>query len=123
MITNVKVKVIEDKSFDTTSGYLWINIEVGNTRIGKARICDLRKSLRIHSIVIFPEFERNGYAESVINHFKEQYEVIVADRVRNTAKGFWEKMNFIGDNSGNYIWKRREPYEQCLKSVHIHNII
>ena len=105
MITDVEVKVIEDKSFDKTSGYSWINIEADNTRIGKARVCGLRKSLRIHSIVIFPEFERNGYAESVINLFKEQYEVIVADRVRNTAKGFWEKMDFVGDNSGNYIWK------------------
>jgi len=106
MITDVEVKVVQDKSFDKTSDYSWININVNNTRVGKARIFCLGKNLRIHSIVIFPEFERNGYAESVINLFKEQYEVIVADRVRNTAKGFWEKMDFIGDNSGNCIWKK-----------------
>ena len=110
MITDVEIKLIKDNSFDNTSDYSWINIEADDRRIGKTRIYGLRKSLRIHSIMIFPEFERNGYAESVINLFKEQYEVIVAEKVRNTARGFWEKMDFVSDNSGNYIWKRGDQY-------------
>jgi hypothetical protein len=107
MLPDVKIQVIKDKSFDKTSDYSWINIKVNKRKIGKARIYSLRKSLRIHSFMIFPEFERNGYAQRIIDLFKEQYEVIVAERVRNTARRFWEKMDFVGDNSGNYIWKSR----------------
>jgi len=108
MDTDGKIKIIKDKSFDKTSDYSWINIEVNNRRIGKARMYGLRKNLRINSITIFPEFERSGYAQSVINIFKEQYEMILADRVRNTAKGFWEKMGFVSDFSGNYIWRKED---------------
>jgi len=106
MDTDGKIKIIKDKSFYKTSNYSWINFEVDNRRIGKARIYGLIKLLRVYSITIFPEFERNGYAQSVIDLFKEHYEVILADRVRNTAKGFWEKMGFVTDNSGNYIWRK-----------------
>jgi len=123
MITDVEIKEKHNISLDNTSDYSWINIEANNRRIGKAMIYSLGKCLRIHSIEIFPEFERNGYAESVINLFKEQYEVIVADKVRNTAKGFWEKMDFVGDNSGNYIWIRGNNMSSVVKSVHNHTII
>ncbi len=107
MTTDKEITIKKDSGFDKTSSFTWINFESYNRRIGKARIFSIGKSLHINSIIIFPEFERNGYAQSVINLFKEHYNVILADRARNTAKGFWGKMGFVGDNSGNYIWKKR----------------
>ena len=108
--TEVKaeVEMEEDKGFDKTSDYTWVNIEVNDIRIGKVRVCVSGKRLTINSITIFPEFERNGYARKVIHSFREHYEEIIADRVRNTAKGFWEKMGFDSDNNGNYVWKSGE---------------
>jgi len=106
MISDEEITIVKDKNFNTTSGYTWINIEAKNRRVGKARIYGIRKRLRINSITIFPEFERNGYAQSVIKYFKEHYEVILADRVRDAAKGFWRKMGFISDCSGNCIWRK-----------------
>ena len=108
MTTDNKITIKKDKGFDKASGFTWINIESYNRRIGKARVISISKSLRINSIIVFPEFERNGYAQSVINLFKERYNVILADRVRNIAKGFWNKMGFVGDNSGNYIWRKED---------------
>ena len=104
--TDKEIIIKKDRGFDKTSSFTWINFESYNRRIGKARIFRIGKSLRINSIIIFPEFERNGYAQSVISIFKEQYNVILADRARNTAKGFWKKMGFVADNSGNYIWRK-----------------
>ena len=106
MTTDKEITIKKDKGFDKTSSFSWINFEHGNRRIGKARIYSLRKSLRINSIIIFPEFEGNGYAQSIINYFKKHYNVILADRARNTAIGFWKKMGFVADNSGNYIWRK-----------------
>lgn len=106
MTTDKEIIIKKDSGFDKTSSFTWINIDSYNRRIGKARIFSIGKSLRINLIIIFPEYERNGNAQSVINLFKEHYNVILADKVRNTAKGFWEKMGFVGDNSGNYIWRK-----------------
>jgi len=102
----MEIKIEMDKGFDKISKYRWVNIELGNTRIGKARILSIKKRLIINSIIIFPEFERNGYAREAIDYFKENYEEIIADRVRNRAIGFWQKMDFFADKSGNFIWKK-----------------
>jgi len=106
MKTNKEITIKKDGIFEKTSRFSWVNFELSDKRIGKARICISGSSLRINSITIFPEFERNGYAQSVIKLFKKHYEVILADRVRNTAKGFWGKMGFVSDCSGNYIWRK-----------------
>jgi len=37
--------------------------------------------------------------------FKTDFDTIIADRVRPTAIGFWEKMGFEGASNGNYAWK------------------
>jgi len=102
----MEFKIEMDRGFDKISKYRWVNIELGNTRIGKARILSSGKRLIINSINIFPEFERNGYAREVVDFFKKGYEEIVADRVRNRAIGFWQKMDFCDDKNGDFIWKK-----------------
>lgn len=100
------IKINKDNSYSKISRYNWVNIEVENSRVGKARIFVSEGKLIINSINIFPEFERNGYARSVIDFFKNGHNEIVADRVRDTAKGFWDKMGFIRNNDGNYFWRK-----------------
>jgi len=53
---------------------------------------------------IFPEFERRGFATQVLNFFKEDAREIIADRVRGTARVFWEKMDFTDMGNGDYRW-------------------
>lgn len=89
------------------SDYDWMNIDLGTTRVGKVRGLIDGKTLTIHSINIFPVFERNGYARETIDMFKKSFNVIIANRVRYSAIGFWQKMGFNNDGDGNYIWKRK----------------
>jgi len=89
-----------------SSGFDWMNIDLGNTRVGKVRGLIDGKTLTINSINIFPEFERRGYARETINMFKESFNVIIADRVRYTAIGFWQKMGFNNEGNGSYIWRK-----------------
>jgi len=87
------------------SDFDWMNIDCGATRVGKVRGLINGKRLTIHSINIFPEFEGHGYGRQTVQMFKAAFETIVADRVRYTAVGFWEKMGFNRDDNGNYVWK------------------
>jgi len=90
------------------SNYDWMNIEHGSQRVGKVRGLIDGKTLTINSINIFPEFEGQGFARKTLNMFKKSFDTIVADRVRYTAIGFWEKMQFNSDDNGNYIWKNKQ---------------
>ena len=102
-----KFKITEDKkNYNKKSEYNWINIESDGVRVGKARLSLSGSSLIINSINIFPEFERNGYAQRVIDFYKGNYGEIVADRVRDSARPFWGKMNFSEQYNGNYIWRK-----------------
>ena len=87
------------------SGYDWMNIDCGSVRVGKVRGLIDGQRLTICSINIFPEFEGFGYARQTIEMFKTSFDMIIADRVRPTAIGFWERMDFGSDNNGNYVWK------------------
>jgi len=89
------------------SEYDWLNIERCGQRVGKVRGLIDGRILTIHSINIFPEFEGHGFARKTIRIFKHSFDTIVADRVRHTAVGFWEKMQFKSDENGNYIWKNK----------------
>ena len=86
------------------SGYDWMNIDHGDTRVGKVRGHIDGKSVTICSINIFPEFERHGYAKATIDLFKEHFDTIIADRVRFTAIGFWEKMGFVDQQDGTFVY-------------------
>lgn len=88
------------------SDYDWMNIEHCGKRVGKVRGLMDGKTLTIHSINIFPEFEGHGFARKTIRMFKKSFDTIIADRVRHTAVGFWEKMEFDTDGNGNYIWNK-----------------
>jgi len=88
------------------SNYDWMNVDRGSARVGKVRGLIDGKCLTINSIYIFPEFEGNGYGEEVVKMFKSTFDTIVADRVRYTAIGFWQRMGFCNGNNGNYIWNR-----------------
>jgi chemotaxis protein methyltransferase CheR len=105
-VTAIQIK--QDQSFAQVSDYTWLNIDADGHRIGKARVCIMGNRLTIHSLTIFPEFARNGCAQKVIELFQECYQEIVADRVRNTAKGFWERMGFEVEEDGDYVWKKEE---------------
>jgi len=84
--------------------YQWVNIELGKVRVGKARIKKHYSRIIIHTINIFPEFERNGFAKQTLDFFKEKAPEIIAERVRPTAKGFWKHLGFHDTCDGNYKW-------------------
>jgi len=96
------------------SHFDWVNIDRRGARVGKVRMLTDGRTLTIHSITIFPEFERRGYAKTTVDVLKESFAIIVADRVRPAAVGFWLRMGFRPDGDGNYVWERRErqiPHE------------
>lgn len=103
---NSLLRIEPDRCFSKASDYRWMNIELGGKRIGKVRASILGNKLVVNSINIYPEFERNGYARMVLDSFKEQYEEITADRVRNSAIGFWKRMYFSDDMDGNFSWRK-----------------
>jgi len=88
--------------------YDWLNIDRDGVRVGKVRGLIEGSVLTICSINIFPEFERCGFARKTIDMFKQSFDTIIADRVRHTAVGFWEKMGFVADGKGNYVWGVRQ---------------
>ncbi|MCD6347072.1 MAG: hypothetical protein J7L96_06610 [Bacteroidales bacterium] len=90
---------------EANSNYDWLNIEYCGKRIGKVRGVIDWKKLIINSIMIFPEFEGRGFARKTIRMFMKLFDTIIADRVRNKAVGFWQKMQFESDKNGNYVWK------------------
>lgn len=89
------------------SEYDWANISVGDHRVGKARCKIKGNTLVIFSINIFPEFEGNGYGKTFVEQAKQQFDKIIADRVRFTAIGFWQKLDFIDSNDGNWVYERK----------------
>jgi len=86
------------------SRYCWVNIELGSTRVGKARIKRIYRRIIVKNITIFPEFEGRGFATQTVDLFKQMAREIIADRVRGTARGFWENMGFSDTGDGNYRW-------------------
>lgn len=86
------------------SDYDWANITFGTTRVGKARCLIQPDMLVIYSINIFPEFEGHGYGRAFVDEMKTKYDVIIADRVRHTAIGFWERLGFEPSEDGAYIF-------------------
>jgi len=89
--------------------YDWYDIEFRGVQVGKTR-CRIESDLiRVYSIMIYPEYERKGYARTVIDHFKKESDCIVADRVRYTAREFWIEMGFWQEGENDFIWRRKRP--------------
>jgi hypothetical protein len=88
------------------SRFNWINIDRGNFRVGKMRTEVRKNELIIYSINIFPDFEGHGYARKTIELLKGSFDLIIADRVRPKAIGFWKKMGFIFEKEGVYAYRK-----------------
>jgi len=86
--------------------YDWFDVELGGTPVGKSRCRIEADCFTVFSIMIYPEYEGHGYARAVISHFKTRYGLIVADRVRYTARDFWLKMGFVPETIDRYTWRR-----------------
>lgn len=87
--------------------YDWANITVEDSRVGKARCKIEGDKLIIYSINIFPEYEGNGYGKNFVEQAKQKFNKIIADRVRFTAIGFWQKLGFFDNNDGNWLYERK----------------
>lgn len=89
---------------ESNSEYDWANLNVDDIRVGKSRCLIMQDKFIIYSIIIFPEYEGNGYGKLFVQQCQSKYSVIVADKVRFNAIGFWEKMGFVDNNDGNWIY-------------------
>lgn len=93
------------------SQYDWADISHGDDRIGKAR-CKLntqtergKSTIIIYSINIYPAWQGQGYGREFVDDCKHHFTIIVADRVRPTAKGFWDALGFLDNEDGNWIYR------------------
>lgn len=91
---------------DSQTGYDRIEIDLPSARVGNVRCHFLGETVIIYSIQVYPEFQRNGYATATIAMLKERFSVIVADRVRFAARGFWQKMGFLPLADGNWEFRQ-----------------
>ena len=87
--------------------YDWFDIESGNVQVGKSRCRIEGDKLTVFSIMIYPEYEHNGYATAVMDFFKSRYPILYADRVRFTAREFWTKQGFVEESEALYVWHRQ----------------
>ena len=86
--------------------YDWFDIEQDGTQVGKSRCRIEAGRFTVFSIMVYPEFEGHGYARAVIDHFKGRHPMIIADRVRFTARAFWLKVGFVPETIDRYVWHR-----------------
>lgn len=82
------------------SEYDWVDLVREGIRVGKSRCLIADTKLTIFSINIYPEFRGNGYGKKYVETAKRQFKIIVADRVRYDAIGFWEKAGFVRQDNG-----------------------
>jgi GNAT superfamily N-acetyltransferase len=86
--------------------YDWFDLELDGTQVGKARCRIEPGQFTVFSIMVYPEFEGHGFARIVIEHLKHGHALIIADRVRFTARGFWLKVGFLPETIDRYVWHR-----------------
>lgn len=90
-----------------TLGFDRIDIDLPDVRVGNVRCRFMVDRVIIYSIQVFPEFQGNRYGTATIDMLKSRYRLIVADRVRFTAREFWDKMGFRERPDGNWEWIRQ----------------
>ena len=104
-MTKTKSINIEFISRDSQkSTFDWANISINDERVGKARCLIQDKQLTIYSINIYPEFQGNGYGKEFVLQARNHFDIIIADRVRFEAIGFWEKMGFVKKDDTQWIY-------------------
>jgi GNAT superfamily N-acetyltransferase len=91
---------------DSLAGYDRIDIDLPEARVGNVRCRFLGDEVIVYSIQVFPEFQKKGYGRAAIDFLKQRFPVIVADRVRFTARSFWERMGFEEHPDGNWRYRR-----------------
>lgn len=91
---------------DSLAGYDRIDIDLPEARVGNVRCRFLDEKVIIFSIQVFPEFQGNDYGTATIDMLKARFQVLVADRVRFSARTFWQKMGFAELPDGNWEWRR-----------------
>jgi GNAT superfamily N-acetyltransferase len=84
----------------------WFDLERAGVQVGKARCRIEPGQFTVFSIMVYPEYEGNGYARLVIGHFQRAYPLIIADRVRFHARAFWVKVGFSAETMDRYVWRR-----------------
>jgi hypothetical protein len=106
MIIGKNLTLTQNPRTAEIGAYDWFDIDYAGTQVGKSRCRIEPDRLTVLSIMIYPEFERKGFATAVVDHFKQERECIVADRVRFTARGFWKKVGFAPETEDTYVWRR-----------------
>jgi len=101
------LRLVVSENQSTQSEYDHLNVYLDNQFVGKIRGKLGLRTITIHSITIFPEFQAHGYGKLVIEKMQETFNTIVADRVRFSAIGFWEKMGFTARPDGSYEYRRK----------------
>jgi GNAT superfamily N-acetyltransferase len=81
-------------------------MEHDGIQVGKARCRIEAGQFTVFSIMVYPEHEGHGFARIVIEHFKQVHTLVIADRVRFTARGFWLKVGFLPESIDRYVWHR-----------------
>ena len=96
------------------SQYDWVDISSEGNRVGKAR-CKRngpdaagKTVFTIYSVNVYPESAGHGYGREFVDYCKDHFDILVADRVRHSAIGFWEAMGFRDNKDGNWIYQRFE---------------
>ncbi len=93
---------------DALAGYDRIDIDrTDGVRVGNVRCRFMGEKVIIYSIQVYPEYQGHNYATATIDMLKGRFEVIVADRVRFTARDFWAKMGFTALDDGNWEYRRK----------------
>ena len=87
------------------AGYDRIDIDLPDVRIGNIRCRFMSEKVIVYSIQVFPEFQHQGYGAAAIDMLKSRFRVLVADRVRFTARDFWQKMDFHPLPDGNWEYR------------------
>ena len=79
-----------------------IDIDLPQARIGNVRCRLMADKVIVYSIQVFPEYQKKGYGKAAIDMLKSRYGVLIADRVRFSARDFWERMQFKPRDDGNW---------------------
>jgi len=93
---------------DSLDGYDRIDMDLPHARVGNVRCRFMGEKVIIFSIQVFPEFQRRGYGRAAVDFLKERYSDLIADRVRFSARDFWERMGFAEHTDGNWEFRRGE---------------
>jgi hypothetical protein len=86
--------------------YDWADLSSGSDRVGKARCKINGSTIIIYSINIYPAWEGLGYGREFVDYCKRHFPIVIADRVRHSATGFWNAMGFCNDNDGNWSFRK-----------------